>query len=171
MSPADLPPRTTVPAIENTRPTDGAYVPFIRIAHQAPQPVPEIQIDLAVEVIGHLPLEAKVDDITRRLGRRQQTNRANRSYPPTILELITLVERNPQKPRGKSWEAIMALTLRFDQPTQTFVVEYCVDYCGHDRRTGALDPKRRMVSYRAPEAAVVARADKKLRSLAKFADR
>lgn len=169
MLPADLPPPAALTRMEEHRPTGPGYAPATRIGQEAQQP--EIRVDLAVEVVGNLPLQAKVEDVTRRLTRRQQAGSMHRIYPPTILELITLVNRNPEKPRGKAWDSIMALTMRYDEAARTVSVEYCVDYCGRNKRTGGLDPKRRMAIYRAPEAAVVAKVDKKLRDLAKYADR
>jgi len=115
--------------------------------------------------------QATVTDVTRLLGRRSAARSFNRTYPPTILELITLIKRNPEKPRGKAWDSIMALTLRYDEPTRMVSVEYCVERCGFDPRTGAFERKRRMVTYQAPEDAVVTELDKKRRDLAKYADR
>jgi len=92
-----------------------------------------------------------------------------RSYPPTILELITLVKRNPAKPRDRAWNSIGALTIRYDDQKMHLMVEYCIDHCSHDRVTGAFDPRRKMVVYSAPEAAVVKRMNKKLDDLKKYA--
>lgn len=138
---------------------------------QAPTSQALPQVDFTVEVVGNLPLQAKVNDLTQLLGRRSATRSFNRAYPPTILELITLINRNPEKPRDKAWDSIMALTLRFDEATRMVSVEYCVDRCGFDPRTAALDQKRRMVTYRAPEDAVVKKLDQKRRELAKYAAR
>lgn len=138
-------------------------------AAQEPAQLP--QVDFSVEVIGNVPLQLKIQDLSRLLSRRQQTQSVNRVYPPTILELITLVNRNPEKPRDKAWNSIMALSMRYDASTAMVTVEYCVEHCGFDPRTGAFEAKRRMVSYRAPEKAVVAKADKKLSDLKKYADR
>lgn len=163
------PPPPALPALAERLPDEPAYTPLVPI-DQAPQPaIPPV--DFTVEVIGNLPLQLKLEDLTRRLGRRQVRASFNRRYPPTILVLITLVNRNPERPRGKAWDSIMALTIRYDEPTGTVSVEYCIDHCGHDPRTGAFDPKRRLVTYRASEDAVVKKADKKLRELAKYADR
>lgn len=137
---------------------------------QAQQP-PIPPVDFKVEVIGNLPLQLKFEDLTRRLGRRQVRASFHRTYPPTILELITLVNRNPEKPRGAAWNSIKALTMRYDEATGMVSVEYCVEHCGHDPRTGAFEPRRRMVWYHAPEATVAVKVDKKLRDLAKYADR
>lgn len=49
-------------------------------------------------------------------------------------------------------------------------VEYCIDYCEHDPRTGAFSPRRKMVSYSAPEPLVMTRANKKLGDLKKYAE-
>lgn len=169
MSPANLPPASAPAAIETSRPVGPAYAPALVLVQDAQQP--EIRIDFAVEVVGNAPLDAKVNDLTRRLSRRQVSGSFNRFYQPTILELITLVNRNPEKPRGMAWDSIMALTMRYNEADQTVSVEYCVDRCGRDARTGAFDPKRRMVTYRAPEASVAAKVDKKLRDLSKYAER
>lgn len=135
------------------------------------QTPPQAQIptvDIAVEVVGNLPLQEKVTDLSRRLARRSQTA-AFRHYPPTILELITLVERNPEKPRNRDWNSITALSLRVDPVTKLVSVDYCIDHCGHDPKTGAFDPRRTMVRYRAAENDVVKRTNKKLDSLKKYA--
>ncbi len=81
-----------------------------------------------------------VEDLTQRLGRRQRTRRVNRVYLPTILELITLVNRNPERPTGKAWNSIGALTMRYHADTSQVSVEYCVQYCEHDPRTGPSIP-------------------------------
>lgn len=135
------------------------------------QAQPQVQIptvDIAVEVVGNLPLQDKVRDLSRRLGRRQQTT-GSRRYPPTVLELITLVERNPEKPRDRQWTSITALSMRFDPATTLVSVDYCLDHCGHDPKTGAFDRKRKMVTYRAPEKEVVTRTNKKLAGLKMYA--
>lgn len=135
------------------------------------QTPPQLQIpavEIAVEVVGNLPLQEKVTDLSRRLARRGQAA-GPRRYPPTILELITLVERNPEKPRSRDWNSITALSLRVDPVTKLVTVDYCIDHCGHDPKTGTFDPKRTMVSYRAVENDVVKRANKKLDSLKKYA--
>lgn len=153
------------------RPDGAAYGPGAWLA-QAPQPEVQVpRIEIAIEVFGNAPLQAKLEDVARRLGRRQVAGSINRVYPTTILELIRLVERNPEKPSRKAWDSIGALSLRFDPNTRLVSVEYCVEHCGHDPRTGAFDPRRRMVTYSAPEPQVASKADKKLRSLAKYADR
>lgn len=126
-------------------------------------------VDIAVEVVGHLPLQDRVRDLSRLLGRRQQAAGARR-YPPTVLELITLVQRNPQKPNDRQWNSITVLRMRFDLATKLVTVDYCVDHCGHDAKTGAFDPRRKIVTYRAREDEVVTRANKKLDSLKKYAE-
>lgn len=139
---------------------------------QAPQPQPQLpQIDLVVEVIGLLPVQAKVQDLTRLLGQRKDTGVFGRRYSPTILELLKLVERNPARPRGRSWDSVPALTIRYHAEPRHVLMEYCIDYCEADPRTGAMHPKRRMVSYRAAEELVEKRLNKKLDQLRKDADR
>lgn len=136
------------------------------------QAQPQVQIptvDIAVEVIGSLPLQDKVMDLSRRIARRQQTA-GFRRYPPTVLELITLIKPNPEKPRDRQWNSITALSMRFDPKTKLVTVDYCVHHCGHDPKTGAFDRKRTIVTYRAPENEVVTRANKKLAGLTKYAE-
>jgi hypothetical protein len=94
----------------------------------------------------------------------------NRRYPPTILELITLVERNPAKPRGRQWNSVGALTIRYHREPRHVIVEYCIDYCEIDRASGAFHPRRKMVTYRATEELVEKRLDKKLSELKKYAE-
>lgn len=166
---AEPPLLTAPPPVESRVPAEPAYTPLVPI-DQAPQP-PLPPVDFTVEVVGNLPLQLKLEDLTRRLGRRRERASFHRRYPPTILELITLVNRNPERPRDAAWNSIRALTIRYDEPTAMVSVEYCVEHCGHDPRTGAFNPKRRMVTYRAPEAAVAVKVDKKLRDLAKYVDR
>jgi len=157
------------PVIESRRPQDAAYTPVVQLP-PPPQPVQVPGVDLAVEVIGNLPLQIKIENLTRLLGARSRTRPINRvAYPTTILELITLVERNPEKPRGKGWDSISALTVRFDPVTTHVSVEYCVEHCEHAPRTGAFNPRRRMAYYHAPEAEVLKRTDKKLAKLKKYA--
>ena len=159
-------------ALELSRPGGAAYTPMVLLEQPAQPQAPLPQIDLVVEVVGNLPLQDKVNDLTRLLGRRSAARSSfNRTNPPTILELITLITRNPAKPRDKAWDSIMALTLRYDEPTRMVSVEYCVEHCGFDHRTGALERSRRMVTYTAREDVVVAKLDKKRRDLAKYADR
>jgi hypothetical protein len=140
------------------------------IVQEAQAPIQIPQFDLAIEVVGKLPLQAKLRDVSRLLGLRlqQSTGSFNRRYPPTILELITLVERNPAKPRGGNWDAVHALTIRYHAEPRHVVVEYCIDYCDFDPRTGAFNPRRKMVSYRAMEELVEKRLDKKLEDLKKY---
>lgn len=155
------------PALVQYQPTGAGYTPRALLSQAAQLP----QVDIAVEVVGNLPLQLKLQDVARLLSRRRRTRSVNRVYPPTILELITLVNRNPARPRNKAWDSIMALNMKYDPVTAMVTVTYCVDRCGFDPRTGALDPKRRMASYSAPEKTVVAKVDKKLADLAKYADR
>lgn len=168
MLPAVPPPSPALPVVETRLPAGPAYTPLVPIEQAQPTAPP---VDFKVEVIGSLPLQLKFEDVTRLLGLRSARPSVNRVYPPTILELITLVTRNPERPRDGAWNSIRALTIRYDAPTAMVSVEYCVEHCGHDPRTGAFEPKRRMVTYRAPEAAVVVKVDKKLRDLAKYAER
>ena len=132
---------------------------------QLPQP------DIRVEIIGNLPLELKLQDVTQLLGRRRvATAGSRRVYLPTILELIMLVEGNPARPRGRLWESIGALNMKYNAGPKTVTVEYCIDHCDFDT-TGAFNPKREMVSYTAPEKDVTKRADKQLQKLQKYAER
>lgn len=143
--------------------------PAIVFVIQEPQQQPPPQVDFKVEVIGKLPMEAKVQDLMQLLGRRYVTASAfSRRYAPTILELITLVKPNPARPSGRSWDSIHALTIGFEEASNAVVVEYCVDACDFDPKTGAFNPRRRMVSYRASAGTVEERIDKKLRELKKF---
>ena len=135
------------------------------------QAQPQVQIpavDIAVEVVGHLPLQDRVMELSRLLGRRRQAS--SRRYPPTVLELITLVARNPKKPNDREWNSINLLSLRFNPETKLVTVDYCVDYCGHDPQAGAFDRRRKIVTYSAPESEVVTRANKKLDGLKKYAE-
>lgn len=164
----DLPPPVAIvihaPAAQEARP-------------QAQAPARDDQVklpqtDLTVEVVGELPIAAKLQDVTRLLGlRRASAGSFSRGYPPTILELITLVERRPAKPRGRHWDSIQALTIRYHPEPKHVIVEYCIDHCDYDPKTGAFDSRRKMVAYRAPEAVVEMRLDKKLRELQKYAER
>ena len=164
--PVDLPPPIVV--IVEAPAAIGARAPLV-LMQDPPQPSQAPQLDLTIEVIG-TPLQAKLQDISRLLGRRQMAGSVNRRYPPTILELITLVERNPAKPRGREWDRVGALTIRYHREPRHLVVEYCIDYCDFDPRTGAFHPRRKMVSYRATEAVVEKRLDKKLGELKKYAE-
>jgi len=152
------------------RPVAAGYTPQAALPPQPQQPIQIPGIDLVVEVVGSLPLQVKIEDLTRLLGARQRTRSTNRlAYPTTIFELVTLVERNPEKPPGKDWNSIPALSIRFDPVTSRVSMEYCVENCGHDPKTGAFHPRRRMAYYHAAEADVVKKADKKLDSLKKYA--
>ena len=145
--------------------------PSATASEDQPQPPPQLpQVDLAVEVVGELPVRTRLQDVTRLLGLRQRTS-GTRRYPPTILELITLVERNPARPPGRAWETITALTIGYDAQTKHVIVEYCLENCGFDPKTSAPHPKRRMASYRDSEESVVKRMNKKLGSLQKYASR
>lgn len=141
---------------------------------QAAQDEPQrLQIDVAVEVVGTLPMESQMRELSRLLGLRQAsaTGSFSRHYPPTILELITLVQPNPAKPRGRAWNSIGALTIRYHPEPQHVIVEYCVDFCDRDAQTGTFNPKRKMVSYRATQDLVEKRLTKKLGELKKYAER
>jgi len=141
---------------------------------QVPQPPPQAPIripgaDVVVEVVADLPLRTQIQDVTRLLGRRQQAASGNRSYLPTILELITLVNSNPARPPGRMWNSINVLTIGYDPEAKVVKMTYCLERCTHDPVTGALDPDSRMISYSAPEATVNKRLDKKLKALKKYA--
>lgn len=82
-----------------------------------------------------------------------------------------LVERHPAKPRGRAWDSIGALSMRYKVETTQVTVEYCIDYCEHDPKTGAFNPKRKMVSNSAPEQLVVTKVNKKLGDLKNYAER
>ena len=168
--PVELPPPALTVSIQGPQATGAGSAPQVPLqAAQPPLQIPES--DVFVEVVGQLPMRIRLQDMTRLLGRRHTAQRVNRRYLPTILELILLVERNPAKPRGRAWDSIGALTLRYDESVKVVTVEYCLDYCGHDPKTGAFHPKRKMVSYRAPERDVETRLTRKLRELAKYAER
>ena len=142
---------------------------IVRGFEQAPQPPLRIPgSDVVVEVVGELPVRTQLTDVSRLLGRRQMAHNSNRVYPPTILELIMLVERNPAKPRGRAWNSIRSLTIGYDATTAEVMVEYCLDSCDTDQ-TGAAHPRRKMISYAAPERVVLARMNKKLAELKKYA--
>ena len=164
------PPTVTTISIQGPQAAGAGAAPQVPL--QAAQPPPQIpQVDLVVEVVGQLPLQARLQDVTRLLGRRQLANRSNRRHLPTILELIMLVERNPVRPPGRNWDSVGALTVGYDAKTTLVTVEYCVERCTHDPNTGAFDPKRRLVSYSAPEKKVASKLNKKLRDLQKYAER
>lgn len=166
--PVQFPP-PPIPAFEITRLRGAGYAPRVQLPQVPQQPLQIPGVDIAIEVVGDLPVQTKVLDVTRLLGVRQLKNTGLRRYPTTILELLTLVDRNPARPHGRAWETVMALTIRFDPDTERVSMEYCVEHCGHNPRTGAFEAKRRMVVYSAPEAEVVKKADKKLASLKKYA--
>ena len=88
---------------------------------QAPMRIP--QVDLAVEVVGKFPLQTKLQDVSRLLGLRLQQSAGsfNRRYPSAILELITLVERNPAG-TSRNWDAVHALTVRYHTEPRHVVV-------------------------------------------------
>lgn len=142
---------------------------LIREFQQRAQP-PIPQVDLVVEVLAELPVREKITDVTRLLGARHRANRSRR-HLPTIVELITLVERNPARPPGRMWDSITELTIGYDAATKEVIVEYCLDNCEVEPNTGAVHPQRRMASYRAPEQQVVKRLNKKLGSLQKYTER
>ena len=159
--PADLPP--SPPAVSRALDQE---------QQRAPLQIPGS--DVFVEVIGELPLQTRIQYLTRLLSRRQLAvggQRTYRAYPPTILELIMLVEPNPTRPSGHTWLAINFLTLGYDARTEEVIVEYCLEHCELDSNTRAHHPQRRMASYRAAEALVVKRINKKLGKLQKFAER
>lgn len=142
---------------------------IIRELQQAPQlPIRIPESDLVVEVAGELPVRTQLTDVSRLLGRRQMAHSSNRVYPPTILELIMLVERNPAKPHGRAWNSIRALIIGYDVKTKEVRVEYCLDYCDTDPKTGAAHPRRKVIAYTAPEQVVLKRMNKKLAELKKY---
>jgi hypothetical protein len=166
----EIPPPRVTPPIEAPRPAGAGCSPCVRL-EQAQQPQGQVpRADIVVEIVGNLPLQIKVEEITRLLGRRPMARSFNRIYPPTMLELITLVTRNPAPPRGRGWDSLQALNILYSVETQQITVTYCIDHCGHDPRTGAFDPKRKMVSYSAPEQVVMPKVDKKLGDLQKYAE-
>ncbi len=147
--------------------------PAIVQAFQQDQPPPLRipQTDITVEVVAELPMRTKLADVTRLLGRQHMSRSIYRTYLPTILQLIMLVEPNPVKPIGRAWLSITALNVGYDSVTKEVIAEYCIDNCTVDRRTLTLNPKRKMISYRTPEDKFVARLNQKLDKLKKFADR
>lgn len=168
--PVDIPPHWIASLIEAHRPISVGSAPQVRLDQVQPAQAQVPQVDIVVEVIGNLPLQVKLQDVARLLGKRQTTGSRYRQYPPTILELIRLVENNPARPRGRDWNSIGALSMRYDSAAMRVTVEYCIDHCDFDPGTGAFDPKRKMVSYSAPEQSVAARANKKLDDLKKYAE-
>lgn len=169
--PAALPPPPVAVTIEAARPDGDGTAPLVRWQEAQP-PLRIPQSDIVVEVVGQLPLRAKLEDVTRLLGQRQLAEQGgNRSYPPTILELISFVKSNPARPRGRAWNSIRALSISYDAAVRHVTVEYCLDYCTPDPQTGAPHPRQTLVSYTASEQLVVTRLNKKLNSLQKYADR
>jgi hypothetical protein len=146
-----------------------AVVLVLQQEAQPPLRIPDS--DLMVEVVATLPLKDKIADVTRLLGRRQQSNGVYRTYYPTILELITLVKRNPAKPRGREWNSVRELTMGYDAQTREVMVAYCIDNCTTDPETGAPHPRQKRMTYTAPEQVVVARLNKKLDDLKQYSDR
>lgn len=140
--------------------------PFQQAAPQPPLRIPDS--DIVVEVVGELPLRTRLEDVTQLLGQRAAARSGNRAYPTTILELIMLVKSNPAKPPGRAWNSIRMLTIGYDPAMRHMMVEYCLDYCDPDPRTGAPHPRRKMVSYSASEQLVVTRLNKKLKNLKKY---
>lgn len=126
--------------------------------------------DIIVEVVAPLPVAAQVTDVTHRLGRRQLEAGGKNDYLPTIAELIMLVEPNPVKPPGRHWKNITLLTVSFDEKLKTVSVEYCVDKCTFNEETRAWHPKRKMISYSAPEEQVLTRLEKRLAELNQYGD-
>jgi hypothetical protein len=166
--PFELPPAP--PAVSIERPHTAGLGSAPSVVWQDPQaPIQIPQSDIFVEVVGRLPMQAQIQDMSRLLGQRSRAEIINRAYPPTILELLTLVKRNPARPRDGSWNSIEALTIGYNADAQLVTMSYCVDYCSHDPKTGAFHPKRKMVSYSASEAAVTTRLNKKLKGLKKYA--
>jgi len=139
---------------------------------QDPQPPLRIpQTDIEVTVVGQIPLRTKLEDVSRLLGQRHMKRSINRTYPPTILEIIKLVERNPAKPVGLAWNSIRELTIGYDPDAKRMSVAYCLDYCSVEPQTAAPHPRRKMAFYSAPERLVTTRLDKKLGDLKKYAPR
>jgi hypothetical protein len=137
---------------------------WVQEAQPAQQPP---RVDVAVEVVGKLPFQERISALTRLLGQRAATPSRYQSYKPTILELITLVNRNPQKPRNRGWDSVRALNLGYIPETRQVTVEYCIDYCTPDPEASEAHPRRKMVSYRAHENVVATRLDKRLHELTK----
>ncbi len=167
--PIDMPPLVAV-SITAPRPAGVAFAPHVFLQDpQKPLQIP--QADLFVEVVGEVPIRAKLADVSRLLAQRHKTASINRTYPPTILELITLVKRNPARPPGRPWNSIRELTIGYKHETSEVIVEYCLDYCTPDPETNSPHPRRRMASYSAPEGVVVKRLNKKLGDLKKYSER
>ena len=145
--------------------------PAIVVSWQDPQPPIQVpRTDVTVEVIGELPIADNIQTVTRLLSVRHAAS-SNRRYLPTALELIMLVKTNPVRPRGRQWDSVHALTIRYLPDTGQVRVEYCIDHCDFDQRTGAFDPRREMVMYSAAASVVEKRVTKKLRELQKYAER
>lgn len=147
------------------RPAGPGASPLVRLQDlQVPLQIPES--DVHVEVVARLPIRAQLQDLTRLLGKRQAAPSRYRVYPPTILELIMLVKRNPAKPRGRAWNSLRAQAIGYDPENREVSVEYCIDYCDIDPERGGPHARRKMVTYKAGEDVVAARLKKKLDDLA-----
>ena len=162
-----LPPPPKPPALEWHQPNLIHERASLGLAQEPPSQQPRAEI--GIEVFGDPALQEEVDELTRRLGRRRATRSVYRVYQPTILELIRLVQRNPERPRDRAWSSTMALNLGYDADAGMVTVTYCVERCGFNPRTGARDPRRRLRSYSAPMEQVLARVDARLGQLAKYA--
>lgn len=160
------------PAITRPAPGDRPLLTLGRrpAVQDAPQQQP--QIDLAIEVTADLPLADKIQMLQQLLTARYTRATASnfgRRYPPVILDLITLVKTNPQRPTGRYWDSVSALTIRSLPGSDQIAVEYCVEHCGFDPQTGAFDTRRQMVTYSAKATDVEKRINKKVQALQKFA--
>jgi hypothetical protein len=132
---------------------------------QPPTRIP--QPDFVVDVVAPESVQSGVAELTRLLGERHRRRSFNRRYLPTILELIMLVRRNPERPRGRDWLSVRVLNIGYDSNTGLVTAEYCVDYCEPDPATGQPHPRRKLVSYSAPEQTVLARLQHKIGQLSK----
>jgi hypothetical protein len=122
--PIEMPPVAV--RIHAPRPVGFGSAPLVSL--QDPQPPQQIpQTDLFVEVVGDMPIRTKLADVSRLLALRQKAGSVNHSYPPTILELITLVKANPARPPGRAWNSIRQLTIGYNPETSEVIVEYCLD--------------------------------------------
>ena len=150
------------PDAAGPRPELGNATLFQSTGQQA-QPQTWVPVtDLTVEVIGVEPVQTEVLRVTRMLGQRQAASSGKNDYPPTIFELIKLVEPNPQKPGGRSWKRVTALTISFDRAANDMIVEYCIAKCAPDQLTHR---KRKMISYRAPVEDVATRLTERIAEL------